>query len=125
MAPSLASDLAHVQEIDLQRLQGGYTSIYFASVIAAIVLILSIAHWLYRLHHRLHLWNTSFDKNISTWSIPLKRRLYGSKIYSIDVLPERVALAIVYFGVNIGVSFWDIDWHHYTTFANRLGWYVS
>jgi hypothetical protein len=33
-----------------------------------------------------------------------------------------VALAICYFGVNIGVSFWNIDWHHYTTFANRLGW---
>jgi hypothetical protein len=52
----------------------------------------------------------------------LKKSLYGRKIHGIEVLPERVALAIVYFGVNIGVSVWDIDWHHYTTFANRLGW---
>lgn len=124
MAPSLASDLAHVQEIKLQRLQGGYASIYFASVVAAIILIFSIAQWLHRLLHRLHLRHTLFNKIIPTWSIPLKKSLYGRKIYGVDVLPERVILAIVYFGVNIGVSVWDIDWQHYTTFANRLGWYV-
>jgi hypothetical protein len=79
-------------------------------------------HSLQRLHYRLEVRNTRFGKNVSIWSTPLKKSLYGSKIYGIDVLPERVALAIVYFGVNIGVSVWDIDWHHYTTFANRLGW---
>ena len=124
MAPSStsAADLAHIQEVSLQRLQGGYTSIYFASVIAAIILLFACVHWLQRLYYRLELRNTSFGRPVSNWSTPLKKSLYGSKIYGIDVLPERVALAIVYFGVNVGVSVWDIDWHHYTTFANRLGW---
>lgn len=124
MAPSStsAADLAHIQEVKLQRLQGGYTSIYFASVIVAIILVFSCVHWLHILFHRLELRNTHFGGTVSTWSTPLKKSLYGRKIHGIEVLPERVALAIVYFGVNIGVSVWDIDWHHYTTFANRLGW---
>lgn len=124
MAPSStsAADLAHIQEVNLQRLQGGYTSIYFASVIAAIILLFACVHWLQRLHYRLELRSTNFGKTASKWSTPLKNSLYGRKIRGIDVLLERVALAIVYFGVNIGVSVWDIDWQHYTTFANRLGW---
>jgi len=122
MVPSSAAYLAHIQEVKLQRLQGGCTSIYFASVIAAVVLIFACVHWLHRLHRRLELRNTRFGKTVSTWSIPLKKSLYGCKVYGIELFPERVALAIVYFGVNIGVSVWDIDWHHYTTFANRLGW---
>ena len=124
MAPSStsAADLAHIQEVKLQRLQGGYTSIYFASVITAIILLFACVYWLHHLHYRLDLRNTIFGRTFSTWSTPLKKSLYGSKILGIEVLPERVALAIVYFGVNVGVSVWDIDWHHYTTFANRLGW---
>lgn len=124
MAPSStsAADLAHIQEVKLQRLQGGYTSTYFASVVAAIILIFACLHWLHRLHRRLELQNTRFGRILSTWSTPLKKSLYGSKIHGIDVLPERVVLVIVYFGVNIGVSVWRIDWHHFTTFANRLGW---
>lgn len=124
MAPSStsATDLAHIQEVKLQRLQGGYTSIYFVSVIAGIVLIFACVHWLHRLQRRLEIRSTRFGRTVSTWSTPLKKSLYGSKVYGIEVLPERVALAIAYFGVNIGVSVWDIDWHHYTTFANRLGW---
>jgi hypothetical protein len=125
MAPSIASNLAHIQEINLQRLQGGRTSAYFAFVVAAIIVIFALAHWLHHLSHRLGLRNTSFGKLISTWSIPLRRSLSGSKVYGVDILPDRVALAFVYFGLNIGVSIWDIDWHHCTIFANRLGWYVS
>ena len=122
MAPSLATDLAHIQEVKLQRLQGGYTSIYFASSIGAIVAVFACVHWLHSLHNQLNLRNTRFGRTSSTWTTPLKRLLVGTKIHGIEFLPERVALAIVYFGVNIGVSIWDIDWHHYTTFANRLGW---
>lgn len=124
MAPSStsAADLAHIQEVKLQRLRGGYTSIYFASVITAIILLFACVYWLHHLHCRLDLRNTIFGRTVSTWSTPLKKSLYGSKILGIEVLPERVALAIVYFGVNVGVSVWEIDWHHYTTFANRLGW---
>jgi hypothetical protein len=122
MAPSLASDPAHVEEVKLQRLHGGYTSIYFASVIAFIILIFGVAHWLRRLNRRLHLQSTSYGKAISTWLIPSKRSLHGVQVLGVDVLSERVVLAIVYFGLNIGLSVWDIDWHHYTTFANRLGW---
>lgn len=124
MAPSLASDLAHIQEVKMQRLQGGHTSIYFASVIAAVILVFACVHWLKRLHHRLNSGSTSLGRTISKWSTPVKKYLYGSNVYGVEVLPERVALAIVYFGINIGVSVWGIDWHHYTTFANRLGWYV-
>jgi hypothetical protein len=126
MAPLLASDhldVAHVEEVKLQRLHGGYTSIYFASVIAFIILIFGVAHWLRRLNHRLHLWSTSYGKVISTWSTTtLNRSLHGVQVLGVDVLSERVVLAIVYFGLNIGVSVWGIDWNHYTTFANRLGW---
>lgn len=124
MAPSStsAADLAHIQEVKLQRLQGGYTSIYFASVIAGIVLIFACVHWLHRLQRRLDIRNTRFGRTVSTWSTPLKKSFHGSKVHGVEVLPERVALAIVYFGINIGVSVWDIDWRHYTTFANRLGW---
>jgi hypothetical protein len=127
MAPSStsAADLAHIQEVKLQRLKGGYTSIYFASVIAAIILLFSCVHWLHFLYHRLEFRNTQFGRTVSTWSTPLKKSIYGKKIHGIEVLPERVALAIVYFGANVGVSVWDINWHHYTTFANRLGWWVS
>jgi hypothetical protein len=122
MAPSLATDPAHVEEVKLQRLHGGYTSIYFASVIAFIILIFGVAHWLLRLHHRLHLRSTSYGKIISTWSIPLKRSLYGVQVLGVDVLSERVVLVIVHSSLNVGLSVWDIDWHHYTTLANRLGW---
>ena len=124
MALSLASDLAHIQEVKLQRLQGGRTSIYFASVIAVVILVFACVHWLKRLHHRFSLRSTSLGRTISKWSTPLKKSFYGSKVYGVEVMPERVALAVAYFGINIGVSVWDIDWHHYTTFANRLGWYV-
>jgi hypothetical protein len=117
-----AADLAHIQEVKLQRLQGGLTSIYFASAIAAIILTFACVHWLHRLQCRLEIRNTHLGRTVSIWSTPLKKSLYGMKIHGIEVLPERSALAIVYFGVNIGVSVWDIDWHHYTTFANRLGW---
>lgn len=55
-------------------------------------------------------------------STQMIRFFYGSRIRNVNVLPERVVMAVVYFGVNVGVSVWDIDWHHYTTFANRLGW---
>ena len=122
MAPSLTTDLAHIQEVKLQRIHGGYTSIYFASAIAAIIAIFACGHWLHHLHRRLNLRHTRFGGIISTWSTPLKKCLYNSKIYTFEFLPERVALAIIYFGINVGVSVWDIDWHHYTTFANRLGW---
>ena len=122
MAPSSAADLPHVQEVKLQRLKGGLTLIYFASNIAAIVFIFACAHWLNRLHCRLKLRRSRLGRIISAWSTPLKKRLYGSKVYGVEFLPERVALAIIYFGINVGVSVWDIDWHHYTTFANRLGW---
>jgi hypothetical protein len=122
MAPSLATDPAHVEEVKLQRLHGGFTSMYFASVIAFIILIFGIAHWLRRLNYRLHLRSTSYGKVISTWSIPLKRSLYGVQVLGVDVLSERVVLVIVQFSLNVGLSVWDIDWDHYTTFANRLGW---
>jgi hypothetical protein len=122
MAPSLATDPAHVEEVKLQRLHGGFTSMYFASVIAFIILIFGIAHWLRRLNYRLHLRSTSYGKVISTWSIPLKRSLYGVQVLGVDVLSERVVLVIVHFSLNVGLSVWDIDWDHYTTFANRLGW---
>ena len=124
MVPSStsAADLAHIQEVKLQRLQGGFTSIYFASATAAIILTFACVHWLHRLQRRLETRNTLLGRAVSTWPTPLKKSLYGRKIRGIEILPERVALAVVYFGVNIGVSVWDIDWHHYTTFANRLGW---
>jgi hypothetical protein len=122
MAPSPVADLAHIQEVKLQRVHGGYTSIYFASAIAAIIAIFACVHLLHHLHRRLNLRHTHLGRIISTWSTPLKSCLYGSKIYTFEFLPERVALAIIYFGINVGVSVWDIDWHHYTTFANRLGW---
>jgi hypothetical protein len=122
MAPSLATDPAHVEEVKLQRLHGGFTSMYFASVIAFIILIFGIAHWLRRLNYRLHLRSISYGKVISTWSIPLKRSLYGVQVLGVDVLSERVVLVIVHFSLNVGLSVWDIDWDHYTTFANRLGW---
>jgi hypothetical protein len=122
MAPSLATDPAHVEEVKLQRLHGGYTSIYFASVIAFIILIFGVAHWLRRLNHRLRLRSTSYGKIVSSWSIPLKRSLHGVQVLGVDVLSERVVLVIVHTSLNVGLSGWDIDWNHYTTFANRLGW---
>ncbi|KAM0722190.1 hypothetical protein Q7P37_001631 [Cladosporium fusiforme] len=122
MAPSSAADDAHIQEVNLQRLQGGQTSIYFASTIAFLILIFAIAHWSRRVYHRLHLETSSWGRVCSRISRPLSRYLLGQKLGSSTILPEHVALAVVYFGVNIGVSVWDIDWHHYTTFANRLGW---
>lgn len=124
MAPSNALDDAHIQEVKLQRLQGGQTSIYFAAVIAFLVLMFTIAHWSRRLHHRLRLDKYTFGRTFSRLSRPLTRYLYGQKIGTATIPLERVALAVVYFGLNIGISFWDIDWHHYTTFANRLGWSV-
>lgn len=124
MAISSTADEAHIQEVKLQRLQGGQTSIYFSSIIAFLILIFASTHWSRRLYHRLHLKKSHWGRSFSKISRPLSRYLYGQKVGSITVLPERVALAIVYFGLNIGVSFWDIDWHHYTTFANRLGWSV-
>lgn len=124
MAISSTADESHIQEVKLQRLQGGQTSIYFASIIASLILVFASTHWSRRLYHRLRLEKSSWGRSISKSSRPLSRYLYGQKFGSITVLPERVALAIVYFGLNVGVSFWDIDWHHYTTFANRLGWSV-
>ena len=122
MAPSLASDLAHKQEVKLQRFQGGRASVYFASAILAIVLAYAFAHWSRLLQRRRQLRTTASGSTVSLWPIPLRKTLYGRKIYGVHVLPDRIVLAVVYFGVNIGVSVWDIAWHHYTTFANRLGW---
>ena len=122
MAPSLIPDLAHIEEVKLQRFQGGRASLYFASVILGIVLIYASAHWLRLVQRRRQPRYASSVKASSTWSTSLQKSLYGRKIYGQHVLPDRVALAVVYFGVNAGVSVWDIDWHHYTTFANRLGW---
>lgn len=124
MAPSQSSDAAHIAEVKLQRLQGGQASIYFASVIGGLILIFAVAHWSSWLLFRLHLEKAIWWKSCETPRKALRRFLLGRKLLSVTILPERVTLVIVYFGVNIGVSFWDIDWHHYTTFANRLGWSV-
>jgi hypothetical protein len=98
---------------------------YFGAVIGGLIFVFAAAHWSTRLLHRPQIRNTSIVRTITTWLVPLRKHLYGRKIYGIEVLPERVALAIVYFGANIGVSIWGIDWqhmNHITIFANRLGW---
>jgi hypothetical protein len=125
MAPSLSSDLAHKQEVEHQRHQGAQASIYFGAVIGGLIFVFAAAHWSKRLLNRPQIRNTTIGRTIATCLVPLTRHLYGRKVYSIDVLPERVALAIVYFGANIGVSIWGIPWQHMshiTIFANRLGW---
>lgn len=125
MAPSLSSDLAHEQEVDHQRHQGAQASIYFGAVIGGLIFVFAATYWSTRLLNRPQIRNTTIGRTFLTWLVPLKRHLYGRKVYGIDVLPERVALAIVYFGANIAVSIWGIDWQHMshiTIFANRLGW---
>lgn len=123
MAPSASSDDAHIQEVKLQRLQGGQASTYFVATIAGLILIFAAAHWTRRLCHRLFSPSpSSRSKSYSTFSASWLKFIYGRKIRGFNILPERVALAVVYFGINVGASVWDIDWHHYTTFANRLGW---
>jgi hypothetical protein len=122
MAPS---DLAHKQEVEHQRHQGALASIYFGAVIGGLIFVFAVAHWSKRLLNRPQIRNTTIGRTFATWLTPLTRHLYGRKVYGIDVLPERVALAIVYFGANIGVSIWGINWQHMshiTIFANRLGW---
>jgi hypothetical protein len=129
MAPSSSSDLAsylaHIKEVEHQRHQGALASIYFAAVIGGLIFVFAAAHWSKRLLNRPQIRNTTIGRTFATWLVPLTRHLYGRKVYGIDVLPERVALAIVYFGANIGVSIWGINWRHMshiTIFANRLGW---
>lgn len=95
---------------------------YFASVIGGLILTFAITHWSHRMYRRFHLLKISSARSLAAWSTPVIRLFYGSRICNANILPERVVMATVYFGVNIGVSVWDIDWHHYTTFANRLGW---
>ena len=126
MAPSSdPSYVAHLEEVAFQRRQGAQASIYFGAAIGGLIFVFAAAHWSTRLLNRPQIRNTSIGRTIATWLVPLRKHLHGRKIYGIDVLPERVALAIAYFGTNIGVSIWGLDWqhmNHITIFANRLGW---
>jgi hypothetical protein len=125
MAPSSSSNLAHIQEVEHQRRQGALSSIYFGAVIGGLIFVFAVAHWSKRLLNRPQIRSTTIGRTFATWLVPLTRHLYGRKVYGIDVIPERVAIAIVYFGANIGVSIWGINWQHMshiTIFANRLGW---
>lgn len=123
MAPSgTTHSAAQAKMIHEQQVRGEHSAEYYAYIVAGVILVFAHIHWARWLARRWHLQNTKPGRLMLSITRPVTRFLYGRRICGIDVIPERVFLLVAYFGINIGLAFWDIDWSHYTTFANRLGW---
>lgn len=123
MAPSGTSHSpAQAKMIHDQVLRGEHSAEYYAYIVAGVILVFAHIHWARRLARRWHLQATKPGRSLLLVTRPMTRILYGRRFYGIDVIPERVVLLVAYFGINIGLAFWQIDFKHYTTFANRLGW---
>lgn len=105
-----------------QVVRGEHSSEYYAYIVAGVILTFAAIHWLRCLARRWRLQKTKAGRPLLVLIRPITKFLYGRQMYGLNVIPEKVFLLVAYFGINIGLALWQIDWSHYTTFANRLGW---
>ena len=120
MAPSHSA--AQEKTIHDQQVRGEHSAEYYAYIVAGIILVFAHVHWARWLARRWRLQNTKLGRPLVSITRPLTRFLYGRTTFGVNIIPERVFLLVAYFGINIGLAFWQINWKEYTTFANRLGW---
>jgi len=91
---------------------------HYGTAIGSLILLFTIVHWMHKLAHKAG----SLQRTFAALSRPLKRAATGLAFGGVLVLPGRLLLAIVYFAINIILTFINVNWDLQTLFAKRLGW---
>lgn len=102
------------------------TAWYFGVAMAGLVIIFTIAHWLQLLFNKRVSKSSALSRCVRFVAHPLRRINKATIFGGIMFQPGITILAIAYFGINAGLTFYDHPERiGLTILAKRFGWYVS
>lgn len=97
---------------------------YYAASMAGLIALFTIVHWSRIIFNNTTSKSNAFGRTVKVVSTPYRRFMKGYAVGSFLVLPGRLTLAILYFGINIALMFSHLNFDYDATFlAKRCGWY--
>lgn len=101
------------------------TAKYYGIAIGGLILIFIFSHWSKVIFDRYGARSHALSQAIARVTRPARRALNTKLSGPALFLSGRVAVTIVYFGINLGLLFQHLELGALINVAKRFGWYVS
>ena len=119
------AEAAFFEELDEATAANVKYSKYYAGAMIGLVALFAFVHWMQIVFSKYGSRTNPGAESIIFVSTPIRRLLKGIVIGEVLILPGRILLAIVYFGINIALMFPQLDWSNQVFLAKRCGWSVD
>lgn len=119
----------HISEYELKlfaeaTIANQIASKHFGIAIGGLMGLFIITHWTQKLSQGLVSKGSAIHRFGSPITRPFRRAETGAAIGGVLVLPTQILLAAAYLGINLALTFTNVNWTQQTLFAKRLGWLV-
>ena len=101
-----------------------YAKHYFTAI-AGLIALFTIVHFGELLFIRFGSRSYPLARAASFVTTPIRRLLKGCVIGDALIFPGRIVLALVYIGINVALTFPEVDWSDQVFLAKRCGWYLE